>query len=80
MDRSPENEGRGKMTPVQIIKKAYGSIINISRDTGLDYQTLRRFRMKEDRIGNMTLNELWLILRHGQFTDEEVLEIARWKA
>lgn len=68
------------MTPVQIIKKAYGSIINISRDTGLDYQTLRRFRMKEDRIGNMTLNELWLILRHGQFTDEEVLEIARWKA
>lgn len=67
------------MTPVQIIKKAYGNIKNISRDTGLDYQTLRKNRMKEDRIGNMTLNELWLIQRYRDFTDEELLTIATYK-
>lgn len=67
------------VTPVQIIKKAYGNIKNISRDTRLDYQTLRKNRLKEDRIGNMTLNELWLIQRYRDFTDEELLAIATYK-
>lgn len=68
------------MTPVEIIKKAYGSIKNISRETGLDYQTLRKNRMKDSRIGSMTLRELWLLERHAHFTDEDLLTIARWKA
>lgn len=68
------------MTPVEIIKKAFGNIKNISRETGLDYQTLRKNRMKDTRIGSMTLNEFWLIQRHAHFTDEELLMIARWKA
>ena len=68
------------MTPVQIIKKAYGNIRNISRDTGLDYQTLRKNRMKDDRIGSLSLNELWLLERHADFTDEEILLIAKWGA
>lgn len=68
------------MTPVEIIKKVYGNIANISRDTGMDYQRLRKLRMKDDRIGTMTLNELWCLQRHAYFTDEEILEIARWKA
>lgn len=68
------------MTPVEIIKSAYGNIRNISRDTGLDYQTLRKNRLRDERIGSMSLNELWLLQRHACFTDEDILTIARWGA
>ena len=68
-------------SPVEIIKTAYeNKMSHIARDTGLDYQTLRKNRLKEDRIGTMTLNEFWLIQRHRHFSDEEVLQIARYKA
>lgn len=68
-------------SPVEIIKTAYeNKMSHIARDTGLDYQTLRKNRLKEDRIGLMTLNELWLLQRHRHFSDEEVLQIARYKA
>lgn len=66
------------MNPIEIIKKPYGSIKQIARDTGLDYQTLRRFRLKEGHLGRMTLAEFWQIQRHGYFTDEELLEICKW--
>lgn len=68
------------MTPVEIIKRAYGSIRNISRDTGLDYQTLRKNRLRDERIGSMSLNELWLLQRHAHFADEDILTIAKWGA
>ena len=68
------------MTPCEIIKKAYnGNIKQISRDTGIDYQRLRRLRLSDDRIASMTLGEWWMILKHGNFTDQEILNIAKWK-
>ena len=70
------------MTPIEIIKKAYdGKISNIARETGISYDRLRKSRLKnDDTLGTMTLNEFWRIQRHGWFTGEEVMQIARWKA
>ena len=68
------------MTPIQIIKKSYGSIREASRQTGLSYETLVKNRMKDNKIGNMTLNELWLLQRHGDFSDSELLQIIKWRA
>ena len=67
------------MTPCEIIKKSYGSIKEISRSTGMNYETLVKNRIKDDKIGSLTLNELWILQRHGNFTDEEILNIAKWK-
>lgn len=68
------------MSPVEIIKRAYGSMREISRLTGLSYETLRKNRMTDSRIGSMTLNEFWNLQRHAYFTDEEILTIAKWRA
>lgn len=68
------------MTPCEIIKKAYGgNIKQISRDTGIPYQRLRKLRLTDDRIGSMTLAEWWTIQKHANFTDEEILRIGRGK-
>lgn len=67
-------------TPVQIIKSAYGSIREISRSTGMSYETLVKNRMKDNKIGSMTLNELWLLQRHGEFSDSDLLTIIKWRA
>lgn len=67
------------MTPVQILKRAYNNnIAAMARDTGIKYQTLYKLRLTDERIGTLTLNEFWALQRHGYYTDEEVLQIARY--
>lgn len=67
------------MKPVEILKKAYGgNIAAMARDTGIKYQTLYKLRLTDERIGSMTLSELWALQRHGYYTDDEILEIARY--
>lgn len=68
------------MTPCEIIKAVFGSIREISRSTGMNYETLVKNRMKDDKIGTLTLSEFWLLQRHGEFSDEEVLQIAKWRS
>ena len=47
----------------------------ISRETGLQYDRLHRSRMTD--INSMTLGEFFCLQRHADFTDEEILQIAK---
>ena len=68
------------MSRSEIIREAFKRVgirsdLSISKELGMEYKKLHCRRMKD--IGAMTLNEFWMIQRHGNFTDEEVLEIAK---
>lgn len=47
----------------------------ISRETGLQYDRLHRSRMTD--INSMTMGEFYCLQRHADFTDEEILQIAK---
>ena len=68
------------MSRAQIIRDAFKRVgirsdLAICRELGFEYKRFHCRRMKD--IGAMTLNEFWMMQRHGNFTDEEVLEIAK---
>jgi len=67
------------MDKAGIIKEAYKragirSDAAISKETGLNYDKLHRVRMKNP--GSFRLSEFWLLQRHADFTEEEILQIA----
>jgi len=51
------------------------SDLAISNELGMEYKRLHYRRLND--IGSLTLNELWLMQRHGCFTDEDILQIAK---
>ena len=65
---------------IQIIRSAYArngikGDLAISRETGLQYDRLHRSRMTD--ISSLTLGEFFCLQRHADFTDEEILKIAK---
>lgn len=68
------------MNRSNIIREAFKragikSDLAISNELGMEYKKLH-FRRLND-VGSITLAELWLMQRHGAFTDEEILKIAK---
>ena len=68
------------MSRAQIIRDAFKRVgirsdLAICRELGFEYKRFHFRRMKN--IGAMTLNEFWMMQRHGDFTDEEILKIAK---
>ena len=68
------------MSRSEIIREAFKRVgiksdLSISKELGMEYKKLHCRRMKD--IGAMTLNEFWMMQRHGDFTDQEILEIAK---
>lgn len=64
----------------EIIREAFRregirSDMDIARETGFPYDRFHRSRMKD--IGSLTLNEFWLLQRHAEFRNEEILAIAK---
>ena len=51
------------------------SDLAICQEIGMEYKKLH-FRRLND-VGSITLAELWLMQRHGAFTDEDLLEIVK---
>ena len=70
----------GFMNRTTIIRDVFKRVgikndMDISRETGMDYNRLHKRRMKH--IGSMRLDELWLLQRHAHFTDEELLQLIK---
>ena len=68
------------MNRSSIIREAFKragikSDLAISNELGMEYKRLHCRRLND--VGSITLAELWMMQRHGNFTDEEVLEIAK---
>lgn len=68
------------MTPAEVIRKVFKrdgmkSVKAIARTTGINYDQLRRVRMKDP--GSIRLRELWLMQKYAYFTDEELLQIIK---
>ena len=68
------------MDAAEIIREAFKRVgirsdLSISKELGMEYKKLHCRRMKD--IGAMTLNEFWMMQRHGSFTDEDILAIAK---
>ena len=68
------------MSKAQIIREAFKRVgirsdLAICKEIGMEYKRLHFRRMKD--IGAMTLNEFWMMQRHGDFTDEDILMIAK---
>lgn len=64
----------------EIIRRAYRragieSDLAISNELGMEYKRLHCRRLND--VGSITLAELWLMQRHGAFTDEDLLEIVK---
>ena len=60
----------------EVFKRAgIKSDLAISNELGMEYKRLH-FRRLND-IGSLTLAELWLMQRHGCFTDEDLLQIVK---
>ena len=51
------------------------SDLAISNELGMEYKRLHCRRLND--VGSITLAELWLMQRHGAFTDEDLLEIVK---
>ena len=68
------------MSRSEIIREAFKRVgirsdLSISKELGMEYKKLHCRRMKD--IGAMTLNEFWMMQRHGEFTDADILAIAK---
>lgn len=68
------------MSRAQIIREAFKragikSDLAISNELGMEYKRLHCRRLND--VGSITLAELWLMQRHGAFTDEDLLEIVK---
>ena len=67
-------------TRASIIREAFKRVgirsdLAICKEIGMEYKRLHCRRMKN--IGAMTLNEFWMMQRHGDFTDADILAIAK---
>lgn len=56
-------------------RNGINSDLAICEEIGMEYKKFHFRRMTD--IGSMTLNEFWMMQRHGDFTDQEILEIAK---
>lgn len=70
------------MSEAEIIRNAYAragspSDLAISEVTGMNYDRLHKRRLAPGRIGALDLSELRLLLRHADFTDQEILGIVK---
>ena len=68
------------MNRSNIIREAFKragikSDLAISNELGMEYKRLHSRRLND--VGSITLAELWLMQRHGAFTDEDLLEIVK---
>ena len=68
------------MNCANIIRSAFKragikSDLAISNELGMEYKRLHCRRLND--VGSITLAELWLMQRHGAFTDEDLLEIVK---
>ena len=68
------------MEDESIIREAFKragikSDLAISNELGMEYKRLHCRRLND--VGSITLAELWLMQRHGAFTDEDLLEIVK---
>lgn len=68
------------MSRAQIIREAFKRVgiksdLAISNELGMEYKRLHCRRLND--VGSITLAELWLMQRHGAFTDEDLLEIVK---
>lgn len=77
MKQSKETDNRTQIIRSAFQRAGIKSDLAICRETGMEYKKLHIRRMKD--IGSFTLAELWMMQRHGAFTDEDLLEIVKEK-